>query len=553
MAVNSSDLLPPGIAHWPAAAQIAGLILLTFTSEDATTIGGGLLAAVGLLRWNVAFAGCFLGIWIGDAGLYGLARFVGRPVLHWRWFARWFDPGAVKRSEIWFHKKGAVLLFTSRLVPGLRLPTYLAAGFLRLPFLKFLTYTGLACLLWTIGIFAVAWWVGPRILAWLPGFRGGLFALALAILLLLLLWRLTLKALRGNFKNSCLALLGRCRRWEFWPAWLFYPPVASCCLWLALRHRSLTLPTVSNPGIETGGLIGESKSGSLKCLQLTHPQFTAEGYLVEGAGGEARAAALEALRARYDIPYPLILKPDVGQRGSGVRLIASPEAARSYLESCSFPVMCQRYAPGPCEAGIFYYRFPAEARGRILAITEKIFPFLTGDGEHTLSELIWLDARARYQAATFLARFESLQDTVLPKGAVHCLVRAGNHAQGCIFRDGMHLWSEALERRIDEIAQAVPEFYIGRFDIRYADLADLREGRNFLIVELNGAASEVTSIYDARNSLLRAYRVLFHQWRLVFAIGAANRKRGYEPMRLLPLLGKWRQYLADAATHPLAD
>jgi hypothetical protein len=142
---------------------------------------------------------------------------------------------------------------------------------------------------------------------------------------------------------------------------------------------------------------------------------------------------------------------------------------------------------------------------------------------------------------------------VLPVGESLKLVEAGNHAQGCIFRDGMRLCTPTLLKRIDEISQRVPGFYIGRFDIRYANEADLRAGENFQIIELNGAASEATSIYDPRNSLFSAYRQLFRQWELVFAIGAANRKRGFAPTKLSLVWRKWREYVRHAATYPAAD
>ena len=138
-------------------------------------------------------------------------------------------------------------------------------------------------------------------------------------------------------------------------------------------------------------------------------------------------------------------------------------------------------------------------RGRIFAITEKLFPILIGDGKSTLTELIWSDSRARFMADKFLQRFSERQNEVLSAGEELKLVEAGNHAQGCIFRDGMRLCTAELESRLDEISQKLNGFFIGRYDIRYASEKDLRGGGNFQIIELNGAASEATSIYDARN------------------------------------------------------
>jgi hypothetical protein len=142
---------------------------------------------------------------------------------------------------------------------------------------------------------------------------------------------------------------------------------------------------------------------------------------------------------------------------------------------------------------------------------------------------------------------------VLTAGEPLKLVEAGNHAQGCIFRDGMRLNSPALEQCIDEISRRLTGFFIGRYDIRYASEEDLRAGRNFQIVELNGAAAEAASIYDSRNSLLSAYRTLFRQWDLVFAIGTENRARGCVPMKISDCWREWRHYSALAATYPAAD
>jgi hypothetical protein len=275
--------------------------------------------------------------------------------------------------------------------------------------------------------------------------------------------------------------------------------------------------------------------------------------LVRGFSVEDRLHSIYAISRRRNFSHPFILKPDVGQRGVGVKLIRNEAQVREYLNSTTAPIMVQRYVAGPNEIGVFYYRFPDEVRGHIFAITEKIFPFIQGDGRSTVSELIWQEPRARYLAEKYLARFKGRENEVLPAGETLKLVEAGNHAQGCIFRDGMHLCTPALVEGIDAISQKLTGFYVGRYDIRYASEDDLRAGKNFQIVEVNGAASEATSIYDARNSLFHAYRTLFRQWDLVFAIGDANRKRGFAPARLSQVWKKWREFSWLAATYPAAD
>jgi membrane protein DedA with SNARE-associated domain len=546
------SLSPQAVAEWVPFAKAAGFFFATFILEDVAAIGAGLLLATGDISWPAAFAACFLGIWFGDAGLYGLARFAGRS---------WFERSSLRRfgskvarSERWFAERGAPILIFSRMVPGARLPTYLAAGFLRVPLPRFLLITGAASCAWTFAVLFLARTFGVRLVHWLNAYKhAGVWALTGGVVALALL-QLLRRALMNFDLRRVTAWLARWGHWEFWPAWMFYPPVAVYCLWLAIKYRGLTLPTAANPGIFSGGFVGESKMATLKDLMAGSPEFTAEAELLAGASGvEERLELLRKVCGRQAIAFPFILKPDVGQRGVGIKLIRGEADAIAYLKQTSAPLVAQRYVEGPHEIGIFYSRFPGDERGSVFAITEKVFPVVMGDGRSTLAELIWRDPRARLIAGKYLARFAAQRDKILPAGESFKLVEAGNHAQGCIFRDGMNLCTPALAERIDEISRKVPGFYIGRFDIRYGDEADLQAGRNFKIIELNGAASEATSIYDARNSLRSAYRQLFRQWDLVFAIGAVNRERGCAPTKLSLIWRKWREYVREAATYPAAD
>src|SRR5207245_7251700 len=131
----------------------------------------------------------------------------------------------------------------------------------------------------------------------------------------------------------------------------------------------------------------------------------AEAELIVGDTLAARLRSLEEIRHRLGMDFPFILKPDVGQRGVGVKLIRSPHQAEAYLRQTSAPLIVQHYAPGPLEAGIFYYRFPRESNGHIFAITEKLFPVLVGDGKSSLTELVWRDPRTRLVADKYLPRF----------------------------------------------------------------------------------------------------------------------------------------------------
>jgi hypothetical protein len=341
--------------------------------------------------------------------------------------------------------------------------------------------------------------------------------------------------------------------WEFWPTWLFYAPVALMGAWLGFRHRSLMLPTIANPSQRNGGLIGESKIEVLTALMESAPEYVADAFLIAHATLTERLQVLKTLVSHHSVAFPFVLKPDVAQRGAGFRIIRSWAEAEQYLAQVLPAVILQRYAPGPHEAGIFYHRLPGQERGEIFAITEKLFPAVVGDGKRTLRELIAADKRASLIAETYLSRHASIADRVVPTGEAIRLVEAGNHCQGCIFQDGMHLYSEALRAAIDRISQSLPEFFIGRYDVRYSSTEELRLGRKFTIIELNGSASEATSIYDSRNSIWSAYQTLYRQWELVYRIGEVNRLRGYRPTRIASVIRDLIAYRRLAAYYPASD
>jgi hypothetical protein len=188
---------------------------------------------------------------------------------------------------------------------------------------------------------------------------------------------------------------------------------------------------------------------------------------------------------------------------------------------------------------VFYVRHPDEERGRIPSLTLKYFPYLTGDGRRTLKQLILDDPRAGRIAHIFLKRHKARLHEILPAGERFRLVFSGNHARGTIFRDGTALVTEALRARIDEIAKDIKGFHFGRFDIRFADFQDLLAGRNFWILEFNGAGAEQTHMWDSTHELTDAYRILFQQYRMLFKIAAANRRRGAKPTGVLEL---WRRF-----------
>lgn len=532
-------------------AVLASLVAGTLVSEDLACVAAGLLVMNSRLDAVSAVTACAAGIWLGDLGLWAAGRLLGRRALGWPRVRNFVTPAREARFAEWFTKNAATAMIGSRFLPGTRLPLYVTAGALGGSFRLFAVWSAVAVALWTPPLVLLsAGYAVPASMA-----AGGTatqfwFVRLAAALVLVVTWRVAASLTTRRGRQRAWARLSLVWRWEFWPMWLFYAPVAIWIAWLTVRHRGLTAISAANPGMPDGGIVGESKFDIVSRLP---DAWTIPAVAIDAGPPDARMRQFVSRLAAKAWAFPLILKPDVGQRGVGVKLTRSLDQARDYLAQEHGRVVVQPYHPGPYEAGVFYYRFPGERSGRILSITDKRFPFVTGDGESTLEALIWSHPRLRMQAGRFLSRHEAQRDRILARGERLQLAVAGNHAQGTLFKDGRHLITPALEQRIDQIAQSYPGFFVGRFDIRYTDVERFKAGDDLAIVELNGATAESTNIYDPAASLLSAYRQLFRQWSIVFAIGAANQRRGERGSSIRRLVDLVREHRSTRVAFEISD
>jgi membrane protein DedA with SNARE-associated domain len=494
--------------------QVLLIALSTFISEDLTCIATGALIAAGTIGFVPGALACVAGIFFGDLLLYFAGRFVGRPILHWRPLRRLLTGEQLDAASLWLEKHGAGMVILSRFTPGLRLPTYVAAGLLKTRFWTFSVYFLLAALLWTPALVGVAALLGkslPRL-----SFAGP------AILLV----AVPLRKLRPGWQTwrRLLGWFRRRTRWEFWPPWLAYIPVVPYILFQGIKHRSLALFTASNPGIPSGGFVGESKSAILANLDRV-PDF----ILVPRALPETmRIRAAIDFMADRGLSFPVVLKPDVGERGTGVAIVRSDREVASYLAAATGDTIVQKYVAG-MEFGVFYYHHPGQSEGRIFSITEKRFPAVIGDGSSTIAELVLRDERAVCLADLYLGRLKRSSDDVPVAGELVSLAELGSHCRGAVFLDGAKLETAALRSAVDAIARKLSGFHFGRFDVRSESIEDLQNGR-FEVLELNGVSAEPTHIYDPSVTLVQAYQALFRQWRIAFEIGARNRNLGHQPM-----------------------
>jgi membrane protein DedA with SNARE-associated domain len=534
-----------------AAAAFNGLLTTAAVcSESVAAVAAGALVARGRVSPVLAVGACLTGMCIAQLLLLVATRRYGRRILHAWPMRSLFLPDAVERSLALVVEHGDARCQLESLALGKRRTTVVAAGLSNIGLWKFSVVLLLANAMWTTAAIAVSALVTSMLFSFTPMLVSPLYArTASVVVTVACLLRIIQLAATAKGRRLLVSSWRRCTRWEFWPPWMFYPPLLVYIAYLMVKHRSATLFTAANPAIVAGGFVGESKYAILQGLADAHT-YLARSHLI--GGSLSRAAKLrEAQRFMNDeaLSFPIVLKPNHGQRGSGVVVVRSLSALEDCLERSSVDTIIQEHVGG-AEFGVFYYRRPSEARGHIFSVTEKTFPTVTGDGRHTLEELILHDDRAVCAARLYCERHRDRLLQIPVIGESIPLAELGTHCRGAVFLDGRRALTPALEERFDTIARGFTGFYFGRFDVRAADGIDaFREGYGFKIIELNGVTSEATHIYHPGTPLTAAYRVLMEQWRLAFEIGAENRRRGVEPTPVRVLIALAQEYRQTARAH----
>ncbi len=344
---------------------------------------------------------------------------------------------------------------------------------------------------------------------------------------------------------------------EFWPGWLFYAPVMLFWLLKSIRYGSVTLPSLANPRIHAGGICGESKNQILDLAGPVARPWVAD-YTPLTTLGHADGADLPlalAAMTRAGLEFPVVAKPDMSCNGVGVRVVRDAAALEAYLHE--FPrataLQLQALVTYEGEAGIFYIRHPGETRGRITSVTLKYPPMVVGDGIRSVAALVAANPRLHAVARLLLPKLGDKAARVPAPGERVQLVFVGNHCRGSTFKDGLDIVTPALEARIDEIMRDVREVYFSRIDLRYESLDSLRAGKNFKIIEFNGAGSEATNIWDPEMTLGKAYRTQFFHYGESFRIGATMRAAGLRPIGLFALARLWWQQKRLMAAYPAND
>lgn len=536
------------------------LFFLTFLQEDAAIIAAAFSKVEYGLPLGLAIISVFIGMVTGDLFIFGLGHLAQRN----SWLKSRIIGPKVDQVKGWLENNFIKVVAVCRFTPGLLFPTFVACGWFKFPFKRFLIISLVTAGLYTPLVMILVLLVGDVVLkdlgywAW-----GGLFLLVVVYAVyksLRLLYKnktgVLTKTLSIPFLETSIHENGKKRQHKGMPSlaglkrviaqaeripdWLFYIPVGLRWVLLSIRHGSLTLPSITNPMIETGGFWGESKSDIMASVSNGQQEWLAKYITIKRSHNDVNTdveIVLESLK-KEGIEFPLVAKPDIGWQGFGVRQIKDENELTDYLSN--FPLnesaIFQRLITYDGEAGVFYARLPNEPNGKVFSLTLRYFPFVTGDGKSTMRQLIQKSPRTGFKARYYLGghpQHKGLSADQLKQvpseGEMVRLAFIGSIRIGGIYRDARHLISPALSERFDAIAKSIPEFYYGRFDIRFNTTEKLVEGKDFYVFEINGSGSEPIHAWDPEVPFFKVYTELFKTQKLMFKIAACNKKRGFKP------------------------
>jgi len=541
-------------------ARLLSLVALPFAHEDLAIVLGAYIVVNDLMPTGLVVASIYGGMVVSDFALYG----IGAGARRLPWLQKHAVDDRVRSFGDVLKRNLFALVAVCRFIPGFVFVALVACGWSRVSLARFtaasliVSAAYLAIMLYLVATFGdalddhIGLWTWPLLLALLGA---GAFA------------RSRILAFGGTPASEetgpLVKTVGRAlpalpaasavrpfAPAERVPSLVFRIPLVLHWLRLALRHRSLALPCLANPGLASGGLWGESQAECLRAVAAEERSAIADFVVMRRRADQStlnfdHARALR-LVADAGLRFPLVAKPDVGRHAHGVRLLEDAAALRRYLER--FPggakLILQRYVPWAGEAVVHYARLPGQG-GRILSLTLRSFPQVIGDGAATVRELVARDRRLRRHAALLLGHDPShlgpdraALDRVPEEGELVRLCLIGSRRAGARVRDASDLVTPALAARIGRIVDGMAEVHYARLSLRCGSLDALLRGEDLTVVGIGGIGGDADDAWDPSLSLREAWGRRFARQHLLFAIGKHNRARGFEPPEAGEFLGR---------------
>lgn len=308
--------------------------------------------------------------------------------------------------------------------------------------------------------------------------------------------------------------------WELWNFYVLYFPIFPVWLWYCLRSWSFWYFSSSNPTLTFGGFEGEGKKEMYD--QLPSYSYPRTIYILhDWPFEEVKKKVSDA-----GFSFPFIVKPDIGMKGILFRRIDNDNQLKKYHERIPVEYIVQDLIELPVEVSVFYYRFPWEQKGVVSGFIDKELLQVKGNGCSTLKDLVANHPRAKFRLEEMEHRHGHRFGRIIPEGEIFYLSYAGNHNRGAHFTNLHKEIDDDLQKVFDDLSHFTDKFYYGRYDIKTTSIEDLKQGKNFQIIEFNGCGAEPNHIYDCGMSIWQAYGVILHHWKVLFKISRYNHRNG---------------------------
>lgn len=321
-------------------------------------------------------------------------------------------------------------------------------------------------------------------------------------------------------------MIQKLKNWEQWPFKILYAPIAPVWVWYMIRSQAVWFFTPSNPRLTFGGMEGEPKKEMHDLL----PQHLCPSFF-NVQPSENFQKVLENISLKK-IHFPLIVKPEIGGQGILFRKIDSEEQLKIYHERVPVEYFVQELINYPVEVSLFYYRHPKEKSGTISGFLQKVPMQVIGDGKHNLEELILINSKSKKKIEELRLKHGNNFDKILAKNEKYMLSYAANHNRGASFIDLKDEIDERLTILLDGISFE-NDFFYGRYDIMCNSIEELREGKNFVILEYNGCGAEPNHFYDTGYTLIKAWKEILKHWKILYKVSRQKHKDGIKYWPLL--------------------
>ena len=318
-------------------------------------------------------------------------------------------------------------------------------------------------------------------------------------------------------------IINKIANWEAWPFKLIYAPVGPMWLWYILKSGSVWFFTPSNPKLTFGGMEGEPKK---EMYDLLPPHLYPATFNVMPSDD---VASIIQRANEKQIGFPFIVKPEVGGQGILFRKIDTAEELMHYHSLVPVEYIVQRMVQYPIEVSVFHIRHPQHSKGIVTGFLHKIPLQVTGDGKHTLEELILKHPKGAKRTGELHSKHKENWNSVINKDEKYMLSYAANHNRGAHFIDLKNDIDDRLVALFDNISISINDFFYGRYDIMCNSIEELKQGKNFTILEYNGCGAEPNHFYDTGYTLREAYREILKHWKALYEISSCNAALGVKP------------------------